>query len=456
MQHFIRLPNVYACLGNVAMQRQFGGSFFLWIFAQSQKHMKVLIRQAKIIASGSTHNGQILDILISNGIITQVGSITEAADMVVERPNLHVSLGWMDIFAHFNDPGYEQRETLESGAAAAAAGGFTDVMILPNTNPAVSTKSIVEYIRQKAAHLPVHIHPIASVTKNAEGTALTEMYDMHASGAIAFSDGTQSIQNTGVLLKALQYVLPLAATIIQLPDDKSIAPHGLMSEGIESTRLGLAGKPAIAEELMVARDIELLKYTGSKLHITGVSTRKSIELIASAKAAGLQITCSVSPAHLWFCDEDLEQYNSNLKLNPPLRTKDDRMALQQAFNDGSIDCLASHHLPQHWDDKTCEFEYAKNGSTALETCFGVANQFAANLQELVNKLTIAPRNIFGLPLPLFEEGSKACLTLFNPDETFVWHGIEHKSKAGNDAFAGKQLKGRIYGIFSNNQLSLPA
>lgn len=417
--------------------------------------MKVLIKQAKIIASSSPHHGHLQDILIEDGIILSIGNISEEADIVVERPNLHVSLGWMDIFAHFNDPGYEQRETLLTGAAAAAAGGFTDVMILPNSSPSVSSKTAVQYITQRTATLPVRIYPIGAISKNAEGAALTEMYDMHASGALAFSDGTQSVQNTGLLLKALQYVLPLQATIIQIPDDKSVAPHGLMNEGIASTQFGLAGKPGIAEEIMIARDIELLRYTGSRLHITGVSTRKGVERIVAAKKEGLHLTCSVFPAQLFFCDEDLEEYNSNLKLNPPLRTRDDREALRQAFKDGGIDCLASHHLPQHWDDKTCEFEYAKYGSTSLETVFGVANQFAKNLEELVHKLVITPRQIFNLPLPVFEEGSLACLSFFDPEMSYTWPGTG-ASLGSNDAFAQKTLKGKVYGIFSNNQLVLHA
>ena len=417
--------------------------------------MKLLIKQARIICSSSPLHQQVKDLYIIDGIIKTIAdSITEIADETIAADNLHISIGWMDIFANFNDPGFEQKETLVSGAAAAAAGGFTDVMLLPNTNPMVSTKTVVEYIKQKAAALPVSIHPIAAVTKNAEGKELTEMYDMFASGAIAFSDGTQSIQSPGVLLKALQYVLPVSATIIQLPDDKSISGQGLMNEGIQSTRLGLPGKPAIAEELMIARDIELLKYTKSKLHITGVSTKKGIEIIAAAKNEGLDISCSVSPAHLWFCDEDLKEYDTNLKLNPPLRTLADRDALQAALNDGSIDCLASHHLPQHWDDKTCEFEYAKKGMISLEAMYGVANSFAKDSTALIEQLTTAPRKIFGLPLPEIKEGATACLTVFNPEITFIFEQKHIRSISANSAFIGRKLKGKVIGIINKNKYNI--
>ncbi len=417
--------------------------------------MKVLIKQANISGSSSPLQGQVKDILIVDGIIKIIAdSIDEKADQTISVNNLYVSIGWVDCFANFADPGYEQKETLETGAAAAAAGGFTDVMILPNTNPALSGKSVVEYIKQKAASLPVNIHPIGAITKNVEGKELSEMYDMHQSGAIAFSDGTQPIQSPGILLKALQYVLPIDATVIQVADDKSISAHGLMNEGIVSTQLGLPGKPAIAEELMIVRDIELLRYTGSKLHITGVSSKKGVELISQAKSEGLDITCSVTPMHLLFCDEDLKGYDTNLKLNPPLRTAADRAALQEAFRDGIIDCIASHHLPQHWDDKTCEFEYAKNGASSLEAVYGIANQFAKGYHLLTEHMAVKPRKIFGLPLPTIEEGAPAILTLYMPDEEYSFEENMIQSKSKNNPFVGKQLKGKVIGIINKNRVTL--
>jgi dihydroorotase len=417
--------------------------------------MKVLIKHANIICSSSAHHGQVKDIFLHNGIIEKIADqISEKVDQIIEHPGLHVSIGWMDLFAHFNDPGMEHKETLESGARAAAAGGFTDVLILPNTAPGISSKSVVEYIRQKAATLPVNILPIGSLTKNNEGKALTEMYDMFASGAVAFSDGTESVQSPGLLLKALQYVLPIEACIIQVPDDKSVSGHGLMNEGIVSTQLGLPGKPAIAEELMIARDIELLKYSKSRLHITGVSTRRGIELIKAAKKEGWQLTCSVTPAHLLFCDEDLQGYDSNLKLNPPLRTRADRDALREAFEQGAIDAIASHHLPQHWDDKTCEFEYARYGSTSLETVFAVARLYQQNISDLIYLMTVAPRNIVGIPVPTIEEGANACLTLFSPDEAVLFDENNTRSISRNNAFAGQQLKGKVVGIINKQQISI--
>jgi dihydroorotase len=417
--------------------------------------MKVLIKQATIVNSTSPLNGLAKDIYIKDGIISAIAdSITEKADTIIEAKNLSVSIGWIDVFSHFCDPGYEHRETLETGAKAAAAGGFTEVMIIPNTNPVVHSKSQTEYIIQKSKDLAVTIYPIGAITKNAEGKELAEMYDMHQSGAIAFSDGINSIQQPGVLLKALQYVLSFDGTIIQLPEDKSISPHGLINEGIISTQLGLPGKPAIAEELMIARDIELVKYTGSKIHFTGVSTKKSIELIAKAKADGLKVSCSVTPYHLFFCDEDLTTYDTNLKVNPPLRTKEDMLALREAVKKGTVDCFASHHIPQNTDNKICEFEYAKNGMIGLESLFGSALSVVGSSSSVVDLVTISPRKIFGLPIPEIKEGTKANLTLFDATAEFVFEESMIQSKSKNSAFIGKKLKGKVIGIINEDKIAL--
>jgi dihydroorotase len=420
--------------------------------------MKVLIKQAQIVCSSSPFNGKLKDVLIDNGIITVIAdSINENADQIIDVPGLHASIGWMDVFAHFCDPGFEYRETLETGAAAAAAGGFTDVFVLPNTNPAVHSKSQVEYIVQKSKSLAVNIHPVGAVTKNAEGNELAEMYDMQSSGAVVFSDGINAIQNSGLLIKALQYIKTFNGTIIQIPDDKSIAPGGLMNEGIISTQLGLPGKPAMAEELIVARDIKLARYAGSQLHFTGVSSAKSLEYIKRAKETGIKITCSVTPYHLFFCDEDLTTYDTNLKVNPPLRTKADKDALIKGLLDGTIDCIASHHIPYNYDNKVCEFEYAKNGMIGLESLFGVVWLMVNgqwSIDNLIQQLSVVPRNVFGLPVPEIKEGVVATLTLFNPNDEYIFDESMIKSKSKNSAFIGKQLKGKVIGIVNKNQVVL--
>ena len=416
--------------------------------------MKVLIKQARINCTSSKFHDQVKDILIIDGLIESIDDkIDVPADTLIERTNLHVSLGWMDIFANFQDPGEDHKESLVTGAAAAAAGGFTDVMVVPNTTPTVSSRSQVSYLLQKALALPINIHPIGTVTQNAEGKVLSEMYDMAAAGAIAFSDGKRAIQSPGMMLKALQYVTATDGILIQMADDASINASGLMNEGIMSTKIGLPGKPAIAEELMVLRDIEILRYTGSQLHITGITTEKSIALVVEAKRQGLRLTCSVTPYHYFFNDEDLSSYDTNLKVNPPLRSRKDMEAVRAAVKDGTIDCIASHHMPEHWDDKTCEFEYAKSGMIGLETLFGAVND-GEHLDTLVQQLSENPRRIFGIKKPELKSGSRACLTLFNPTEHYVFEEGMIKSMSKNTPFIGKSLIGKVYGIINDSKVTL--
>jgi dihydroorotase len=414
--------------------------------------MKILIKQATIISLSSPFNGQTKDILITDGIITTIGdAITEKADETIAHDGLCVSIGWMDMFADFADPGFEQKENIESGAKAAAAGGFTDVMLIPNSAPAVDNKSQVEYIVQKAKQVTVNIHPLGAVSKKAEGKELSEMYDMRQSGALAFSDGIKPVQNPGLVLKALEYVKSFEGIIIQIPDDTSIGTNGMMNEGIISTQMGLPGKPTMAEELMVARDIKLARYANSKLHFPGVSSPKSLEYIKRAKEGGIAVSCSIAPYQIYFCDEDLQGYDTNLKLNPPLRNRADMMAIRKALLDGTIDCIASHHLPQNPDNKICEFEYAKPGMISLETMFAAVTACGLPAADFVQMQTINVRNIFGLPIPEINEGEMASLTLFLPETEYVFEESMIHSKSKNSPFIGKKLKGKVVGIINKGK-----
>lgn len=417
--------------------------------------MKLLIKQAQVIAPSSPLNGKKQDILIENGKITRIAdSITGQADQVISEEGICVSPGWMDIFADFADPGQEYRETIETGARAAAAGGFTDVMLIPNTSPVTDTKAQADYLVQKGKQTPVNIHPIAAITRKTEGKDLAEMYDMHQAGAIAFGDGIHPVQSAGLLLKALQYVKTIDGTVIQLPDDSSIGANGLMNEGIVSTRMGLPGKPIVAEELMVARDIKLARYTESRLHFTGISSPKSLEYIKRGKEGGIQISCSITPYQAFFCDEDLAGYNTHLKLNPPLRTRNDMLAIRQALLDGSVDCIASHHLPQHWDGKACEFEYARYGMISLETMFAVVTTLGLDPQTFVQMQAVNARRLFGLPVPEIAEGADACLTIFAPAAAFTPDEKNIRSKSKNSPFTGMPLKGKVIGIVNKAQVHL--
>ncbi len=415
--------------------------------------MKVLLKG--VIISPSSSQASPTDILIDNGTIVQIGNdLNVSPDQIIERKNLHVSIGWMDCFANFCDPGNEHKETLQKGAEAAAAGGYTEVMLTPNSNPVVHHKSQIEYIVQRSKNLPVTIYPVGAITKNAAGKELSEMYDMQNSGAIAFSDGTNSLQSSGVMLKALEYIKAFEGIIIQLPDDKSISANGLMNEGIISINSGLPGRPAISEEILIARDIELLKYTNSKIHFTGISTQKSLEIISKAKHDGLNVSCSVTPYHLFFSEADINNYDTNLKVNPPLRTKDDVLALREGIRNGQIDFIASHHQPQHWDNKTCEFEYAEYGMIGLESVFGIAGICGIESDDFIKMQTENIRKIFNIELPQIKPGVKANLTLFEPNAEYIFKEENIYSKSRNSPYIGKRLKGKTFGIINGDKVFL--
>ena len=415
--------------------------------------MKVLLKSV-IITSSSSHT-EPTDILIENGIITKIDKVINIeADQIIQKENLHVSVGWMDCFANFCDPGNEHKETLETGSSAAAAGGYTEVMLIPNTNPAIHNKSQVEYVVQRSKGLPITVHPIAAITKNSEGKELSEMYDMQNSGAIAFSDGINAVQSSGILLKALEYIKAVNGIIIQLPDDKNIAANGSMNEGLISLQLGLPGKPAIAEEILITRDIELLRYTNSKIHFTGISTKRSLEIIIKAQKEDLKVSCSVTPYHLFFNDEDLKAYDTNLKVNPPIRTKQDMLALRKGIKDGVIDFISSHHQPQHWDDKTCEFEYAKYGMIGLESVYGVAGICGISSNDFIKMQTENIRKIFNVELPQIKTATSANLTLFVPELEYIFEEKNIFSKSRNSPYIGKKLKGKTFGIINGDKLFL--
>jgi dihydroorotase len=418
--------------------------------------MKILLQQVTIADPNSPHNGNTKDILIVDGIIKSINhSISDESSQTIQAEGSTVTPGWVDIFAFSCDPGYEFSETLETCSKAAAAGGYTQIFTLPDTNPVVDNKTQVEYIKQKSENLDITIHPLGTISKKREGKELAEMYDMQQSGAVAFTDGLQPVQHAGLLLKALQYVKSFNGTVIQIPQDKSINASGLMNEGIVSTRLGLQGIPAIAEELIIARDIELADYTNSALHITGVSTEKSIELIKAAKQKGIHITCSVTPYHLFFCDEDLQSYNTNLKVNPPLRKRSDMMALRKALMNGDVDCIASHHIPQDWDNKTCEFEYAKPGMIGLQTAYAAVKTVLPELsaEQVAILFSLNARKIFRLENIVIEEGSTAELTLFS-NNGFLLKKENIKSKSHNSAFINVPLQGYVAGIVSKGKYIL--
>jgi dihydroorotase len=415
--------------------------------------MHHLIKKVNIVSPESPYHGKQKDILIKQGIIEKIGNnLSDSSAKIIEGESLYVSVGWMDIFAHFCDPGEEYKEDLESGIKVASAGGFTDICILPNTLPIVDGKAKIEYIKQNKGI--VSLHPIGAVSKGILGKDLAEMYDMKHSGAIAFSDGLKPIQSTGLLLKALQYVKAFEGLIIQIPEDESIAKNGLINESVLSTELGMQGKPDIAESLLISRDIELAQYTNSHIHFTGISCKKSVELIRQAKKQGIQVSCSVSPYHLLFTEENLSSYNSIFKVNPPLRGSDDRKALLKGVEDGTIDCIASHHQPQDWDAKQCEFEYAKPGMITLQTMLPMLLQ-ASNkipLERWIEMLTIAPRKIFKVHNTQIIEKEKASLCVFATTRKWTFDESTNLSKSNNSPFWQQNLIGKVIAMFNQKEV----
>ena len=421
--------------------------------------MTTLIKQVKIADAQSPFNGKIKDILLDNHkIVSITDNCTEKADQTIDGKDCVVSPGFVDPFVHFCDPGLENRETLSTGAQAALQGGFTTVFTVPNTQPIVDTKSQVTYIKQHSQELPIHVLPIGAISKKIEGKDLAEMIDMHSNGAVAFSDGLYPVQSTLLFLKALQYVKAFDGVAIQMPIDKSLGSLGLMNEGIVSTQLGLPGIPAIAEELIISRDIELLRYTKSKLHITSVSTAKGINLIAAAKKEGLQITCSVTPYHLFFTEEDLSNYDTLLKVFPPLRTKTDQAALLKAIEDGIVDCISSHHIPQDWDGKTVEFENAKAGIASIETTFATVQHLLPNLasEKIASLFSTNARAIFNLPSASIQEGAEAELTIFTSTKTTCMQLKDSKSKSANSPFWDITFNGKIVATYIKGKANIVA
>ncbi|MBL7765041.1 MAG: dihydroorotase [Chitinophagaceae bacterium] len=417
--------------------------------------MQLLIKKAIILSPGSKFHAKKKDILIKNGVIESIGDqLAAKSARIIEAKNCYISIGWFDLFADFCDPGNEQKETLLSGSHAAAAGGYTDVCLIPNNQPVTSGKSAVEYIKSKSDL--VTLHPIGSVSKNTEGKDLAEMYDMKLSGALCFSDGKKPLQHTGLMLKALQYIKTFQGTILQIPEDTSVAPHGLMNEGLISTQLGIQGKPAISEWIMVQRDLELLKYTNSSLHLTGISSKRSLDLIRQAKKQGLNISCSVTPYHLLFSDSSLNTYDSLYKVNPPLRTEADRKALIKGVEDGTIDCIASHHIPQDWDAKVREFEYASSGMIGLQTVLPMLLQCEAkvNIERWIEMLTTNPRNILKVAYKGIEEKQPACLTVFSTSEKWRFNEQSNLSKSKNSPLFGHELTGKVLAIVNNHRTAI--
>jgi dihydroorotase len=416
--------------------------------------MKLIIRNAKIIDPTSPFHNQTTDLLIVDGCLQKIEKTLPNPDNIEELQleNLHVSQGWFDSSVSLGEPGFEERETLTNGLLVAAKSGFTAVALQPNTNPVVDNQSQINFVLSKAKNAATELYPIGALSKASEGSDMAEMFDMKNAGAIAFGDYNKSISNANLLKIALQYVQDFDGLLIAFCQDNTLKGHGLVHEGIVSTRLGLKGIPSLAEELQVARNLYLLEYTGGKLHIPTISTQKSVELIKEAKVKGLQVTCSVAVHNLVLTDEKLDGFDTRFKVLPPLRSETDRKALLEGIHDGTIDIITSDHNPIDIEHKKMEFDGAKYGTIGLESAFS-SLLTVLPLELVIEKLT-AGKATFGIKSHSIIEGATASLSLFNPDGDDIFQKENILSKSKNSAFLGSSIKGKAYGIVNQGQLIL--
>jgi dihydroorotase len=429
---------------------------------QSENSTAYWLPKVKIIDTNYNSNTEFC-IGINDGKITHIKEYN--SDIIIptnyqklDCEGAFVSVGWCDMRAFVTEPGMEHRETLVSASKAASLGGFTQVAILPNTKPTIENKENVYFLEQenKKLNSKVEFLAIAALTHNTEGQEMTQMYDLHKAGAVAFSDGLKNVSHTGVLMRSLQYAQAFDGLVMQLPSDKNLS-NGHMHEGITSTRLGLKGLPSIAEEMMIQRDLEILRYTGGKIHFSTISTARSVDLIRKAKQEGLNVTCDIAAYQLSFLDEDLAKndfiFDTFLKVFPPLRTQNDKNALLEGLKDNTIDVIVSNHIPHDEEAKKLEFDLADFGMINFQTAFAAIRKQTEkqlSIEELIQKITINPRQILKLKQPQIKEGEKANLTVFYPNEEWKFGKEMNVSKSKNSPFIGLEnsLKGKIFMTFA--------
>ena len=416
--------------------------------------MNLIIRTATIIDQKSPFHNQTVDVKISNGIIEKIGSKLPNTEGIkeIQFENLHLSQGWFDTSVSLGEPGFEDRESIKNGLEVAAKSGFSGIALQPNSFPVIDNQSQIHFVKQKAINSATDLYPIGALTKGSEGKDLAELFDMKNAGAIAFGDYAKSIANTNLLKIGLQYAQDFEGLVIAFCEDENIKGNGVANEGIVSTRLGLKGIPNLAEEIIVERNLFLLEYTGGKLHIPTISTKKSVSLIKTAKAKGLQVTCSVAVHHLVLTEEKIEGFDTRFKVSPALRAEDDRKSLLDGIIDNTIDCITSDHNPIDIEHKKMEFDLAKNGTIGFESAFG-ALQTVLPLEKVIEKLVLG-KAVFGLENQIIEEGNKANLTLFSTNHEWTFGKENILSKSKNSAFLGYKMKGKAIGIYNNGTLIL--
>ena len=421
--------------------------------------MNVVLKNANILHPEQNIDKKNVDILLTDGVISKIGNLkkedySEAKEF--DLTNIYVVPGLFDMHVHFREPGREDEETVVTGCESAANGGFTGVACMPNTEPAIDSAEVIMLIKKKALGNIVDVHTIAAATVARKGEVISPMAELFETGAVAFSDDGVAIKTSAILRRALEYSRMYNTPIIEHCEDETLA-GGSMNEGLNSTTLGLNPIPSVSEDLIVMRDILMAEYTGGKVHIAHISTKKSVEMVREAKKKGIKVTAEATPHHFTLTDDAVKTYDTNTKMNPPLRTKADVEAIIKGLKDGTIDCIASDHAPHSIEEKEAEFDYAPNGILGLETEVGLAltelyHKKVLTLTQLIEKLAINPRKILNLPVPKFEVGETANFTLIDPDEIWTVDINKFKSKSVNSPFDKRLLTGKAVGVINNKQM----
>ena len=414
----------------------------------------ILFRSATIIHPASSFNAKELDVLIKDGKIAEISdaiSVDEDA-VLIDAKGKYLAPGFFDLNTNFAEPGFETKEDLLSGGLAAASGGFTGVAVQPSTQPPVHSKAEVSYILNRSRDFLVDIHPVGCISQNREGKDLAELYDLFLAGAVAFSDGTRPVNDSGLMSRALMYAKGFDGLVFSFPEDSSIAGKGKMNEGEMSTYLGMKGIPSLAEEVHISGDLYLAEYNDSPIHFSTFSSARSVALISEAKKRGLKVTCDVAAHHLVLTDQELAGFNSNLKVKPPLRTAEDVAAILEGLRDGTIDAIVSQHTPHEIEFKDVEFEIASFGILGLQTVLPLAVRAGLGPAEIVEKLSLNPRKILNLPVPEFEIDEPANLVLFDTTSNWTFDSDTNLSKSANSPFINQTLTGKVIMVANKGQV----
>jgi dihydroorotase len=418
--------------------------------------MNLVIRDVTIADPNSPFNQKISDVRISGGRITEVGSNLQGGEgeEVFDGTGCYLSPGFFDLNCSIGDPGFETREDIQSATAAAAAGGFTGIAVLPNTQPVMHSKGEVEYVINRAKGNLVGVYPLGAISRDLAGKELAELYDMQQAGAVAFTDGNKPIVDDGFMSRALQYAKGFGGLLMVYPENSSLAGKSQVNESATTVLLGMKGIPALAEEMQVSRDLFLAAYHDSPVHISTISTAGSVDLIRKAKADGVQVSCDVAAHNLVFTEELLKDFDSNYKVKPPLRASSDVEALIAGLKDGTIDAITSQHRPQEIEHKDVEFEIAAYGILGLQTALPLLLQAGLTPAQIAEKLSLAPRRILKLDLPAIQENTEANFCVYSTTDSWAYDAAANLSKSSNSPLLRQTLTGKVRLVYNNNQFRI--